>query len=91
MGGFLTSGSYQGKLRPSCLRILKNENIDKIPIVQKVPKRYMFDYNQLKMYQFKLEDLPQGSVIINHASRDGRYLRVAGLVSIAVLLGAIIF
>ncbi len=66
VGGMLTSGYDQGRSAGEmALRILKGEKIGNIPVVRKSPNRYMFDYQQMKLFGVKPSVLPPESVIIN--------------------------
>jgi len=66
VGGMLTSGYDQGRSAGEmALRILKGEKIENIPVVRKSPNRYMFDYQQMKLFGVKPSALPPESVIIN--------------------------
>lgn len=96
VGGMLTSGFYQGEAAAQIARrILQGEDIRHIPVIQKSPNRYMFDYRQLTRFNIRVRDLPQGSKILHRPlSVYGQYKRwiwgavasIAGLTAIIVLL-----
>jgi PAS domain S-box-containing protein len=66
IGGYLTSGYFQGKtVAKMAKKVLNGTNINDIPIVYNSPNRYMFDYSQLKKHSIALNDLPKDSYIIN--------------------------
>lgn len=66
VGGLIVTGYDQGEAAAMlALRVLQGENIEKIPIMMTSPKRYMFDYIQMKKYGVAAKDLPEGSVIVN--------------------------
>jgi PAS domain S-box-containing protein len=66
IGGFLTSGYFQGRTVASMAkRILNGENIKNIPISFKSPNKYMFDYEQIEKYKINKDLLPKNSYIIN--------------------------
>jgi PAS domain S-box-containing protein len=62
----LTSGYHQGKSAAHiALRILEGERVETIPVVRDSPNSYMFDYQQLKLFDINESALPAGSIIIN--------------------------
>ncbi len=66
VGGMIISGFSQGEAAASrAIDILKGMKITDIPVQQKSPNRYMFDYTQLKKYNISLSDIPANSKIIN--------------------------
>ncbi|WP_195715285.1 ABC transporter substrate binding protein [Ancylomarina sp. 16SWW S1-10-2] len=66
VGGMLTSGFDQGKLSAQiALRVINGENINQIPYVTSGYNSLIFDYNQMKRFGIKPNELPKGSRIIN--------------------------
>lgn len=66
VGGKLISGYHQGEAAAKIgVRILDKEVSGQMLVMQKGTNRHMFDYLQLKRFNIPLEDLPQGSMIIN--------------------------
>jgi PAS domain S-box-containing protein len=66
VGGNVLDGYHQGeKAFDMAARILKGENIAKIPIETKPTSQFMFNYPQLKRFNINLSDLPKESIIIN--------------------------
>lgn len=66
VGGKLTSGTEHGKLAGNmAFRILQGESANLIPIVQKSPNRFMFDYEYLQEYGVSESSLPQNSIVVN--------------------------
>ncbi len=66
VGGMMISGFYQGKTAGSmAMRVLRGEDISRIPVVMQSPNRYMFDYRQLQRFDIKLSELPKESIIVN--------------------------
>jgi sigma-B regulation protein RsbU (phosphoserine phosphatase) len=66
VGGMMRSSRYQGEVAARLAkRVLSGEPISSIPVVQKSPNAYMFDYQQLKRFDIDLSLLPEGSILIN--------------------------
>ena len=64
LGGKMVNGQMQGKLAANMVaEILKGKSVDNIPIIQKSPNSYFFNYHQMNRYKIRLSDLPGGSVI----------------------------
>ena len=69
VGGKLVSGFNQGETAARlAVRIFNGEIVASIPVVQKSPNSYYFDYNQLKKFGLSKSSLPEGSLIINEDS-----------------------
>ena len=66
VGGMLASGYVQGKTAGTmAMRVLRGEEVDKMPVVMTSPNRHMFDYRQLRRFHIKISDLPPDSIVIN--------------------------
>ena len=66
VGGVITSGNDQGRAAGrQALRILQGEKIADVPIIMEVPGRILFDYEQMKRFGIKQEEIPADSVVIN--------------------------
>ena len=66
IGGYLTSGLFQGKEAALMgLEILDGKKIENIPVKYKSPNSYMFDFNELIKHKISLDLLPKDSYIIN--------------------------
>jgi PAS domain S-box-containing protein len=66
IGGMLTSGFQQGREAAiTARRVLRGEDVAKIPVVKNSPNRLMFDYKQLHRFGIKQSSLPKESVVIN--------------------------
>ncbi|WP_428023350.1 ABC transporter substrate binding protein [Arcobacter sp.] len=66
VGGLVTSASAQGdSVANMALQVLKGKSIKKIPILEKSPNRYIFDYNELKRFDISLDDVIDNYEIIN--------------------------
>ena len=66
VGGMLASGYVQGKTAGTmAMRVLRGDEVDKMPVVMTSPNRHMFDYRQLRRFHIKISDLPPDSIVIN--------------------------
>jgi diguanylate cyclase (GGDEF)-like protein len=66
MGGSLTSGNIHGTTASEiAIEVLKGKAADAIPIVNKKPVYFGFDYNALKKFSIPIDKLPENSMIIN--------------------------
>jgi len=66
IGGYVASGFYQGeKAGELTLKILEGERPENIPIVEKSPNKYIFDYEKLKEFNIREQSLPRDSIFIN--------------------------
>jgi len=96
VGGMLASGYFQGKTAGDlAMRVLRGEEIDKIPVIMNSPNRFMFDNRQLRRFNIRISDLPPGSIVVNrpiniynvHKSAIwGLVAALAGLMLIVLLL-----
>jgi len=69
VGGMLTSAIAQGDaIANMALKILRGEKIEDIPIVEKSPNLYMFDYNELKKFDIDISKHVDDYVMINEPS-----------------------
>jgi PAS domain S-box-containing protein len=66
VGGMLTSGFHQGRTAAAIAsRIIQGESPEDIPVIEKSPNRYMFDYRQLERFRIDTNILPADSITIN--------------------------
>ena len=66
IGGLLTSATAQGEAVGSmALEILAGKDIMSIPILEDNPNRYIFDYNELKRHNIKIENHINNYTIVN--------------------------
>ncbi len=66
VGGLLTSAISQGEtVSKMALDVLNGKDIKDIPIVEKSPNLYMFDYNELKRFNLNVSDYIENPIIIN--------------------------
>ncbi len=66
VGGKLASGYYQGETAAQlAMRILLDEDVEDVPVIQESPNRYIFDYRQMQQFGLRANDLPEDSLILN--------------------------
>lgn len=66
VGGLIVAGYDQGVAAAKiALRILEGKKVEDIPVMMTSPKQYVFDYEQMRRFNIKHADLPEGSTIIN--------------------------
>lgn len=66
LGGKVLDSVAHGKTAAAiALKILNGEKVSNIPIIQKSPSNYLFDYNELQKFKVNSRKLPEGSKIIN--------------------------
>lgn len=69
LGGAITSGKYQGEKAGGLAgEILKGQSIKNLPIIRESESRYMFDYNAMRKFNIKAQDLPTSSIIVGKPS-----------------------
>jgi len=69
VGGLLTSAVSQGEvISKMALDILNGKKITDIPIIEKSPNTYMFDYNELTKFNIDVTKLLNNPIIINEPS-----------------------
>ena len=66
LGGHIITGLDQGRTAADMvLRILSGTPADAIPVMMRTPARSIFDFNVMKKFGIKMDDLPEGSSFIN--------------------------
>ncbi|MGD9973003.1 MAG: ABC transporter substrate binding protein [Desulfatirhabdiaceae bacterium] len=95
LGGKLVSSQSQGEAAAHiALRILNGEPIENIPVLDKSPNRYMFDYAQLQRFSIAMDALPENSLIVNQPEsfyyRNKRVV-ITGIASFCLLMAIIGF
>lgn len=94
VGGVMTTGYSQGMAAgKQALRILRGGRVRYIPIERTVIKRVMFDYDQLKRFKIRMNQLPAGSMVINLPEtfyQRHKKLILTAMAIIAALLAVII-
>jgi PAS domain S-box-containing protein len=66
LGGKVVSHYQQGKAAANIvLEILGGRQAGDITVTNKSPNAYVFDYKEMELFNLKVSDLPQGSIIYN--------------------------
>ncbi len=66
VGGLLTSAQEQGNaVAKMALRVLNNEEVKNIPILEKSPNKYIFDYKELKKFNLNVHSKIDDYRLIN--------------------------
>jgi len=66
VGGLLTSAKAQGEaVSKMALRVLNGEKVYNIPILEKSPNKYLFDYNELNRFDLDVSEILKEYSIIN--------------------------
>jgi PAS domain S-box-containing protein len=66
VGGLLTSAIAQGDaVSKMALEVLKGKDVSKIPILEKSPNVYMFDYKELEKFKIDVSKYVNNPIIIN--------------------------
>ncbi len=94
LGGRLIRGRNQGRIAAQMmLRVLRGEDIARVPIETKSPNDWMFDYPALRRWGIDESALPAGSIIVHRpVSFYGQHERVIlGTLAVLLLLVAIIW
>jgi len=86
VGGLLTSATAQGdSVASMALQVLNGKDIKDIPILEKSPNRYIFDYNELKRFNISLEDTVENYEIINEPNSVYRQHTKFVVISILII------
>ena len=87
VGGLLTSAIAQGDtVSKMALEVLNGKNIKEIPVVEKSPNIYMFDYNELKRFNINISQYIENPTIINEPSSIYKEHKKFFIVSILTIL-----
>jgi PAS domain S-box-containing protein len=94
LGGKMINGLIQGRLAADIVnKILNGTSVDSIPVIQKSPNSYIFNYQQMKRFQIRFADLPGGSVITHKPTTFFyKYRHLIGTLSLVFvcLLGVVL-
>ena len=90
VGGLMTSATAQGEaVSNMALRVLNGTKIKDIPILNKSPNKYLFDYNELKRFDLNVKDILDKYEIINEPHNFvKRYTKL--VVTIIVIIGVLL-
>ncbi|MDY3204542.1 MAG: ABC transporter substrate binding protein [Arcobacter sp.] len=87
VGGLLTSAIAQGEaVSKMALEILNGKKTTDIPVLEKSPNLYMFDYNELKRFDIDISDYISDPIIINEPSSVYKQHYKFFIISILIIL-----
>lgn len=87
IGGLLTSAQAQGDaVSKMVLEVLNGKEITKIPILRKSPNEYIFDFNELKKFNIKIENYVDDFTIVNKPFSFYRKYKILVNITIATML-----
>ena len=87
VGGLLTSAVAQAEaVSKMALEILNGKKTTDIPILEKSPNLYMFDYNELKKFDINISDYVNDPIIINEPSSVYKQHYKFFIISILIIL-----
>ena len=87
VGGLLTSAIAQGDaVSKMAIKVLNGKKISDIPILEKSPNVYMFDYNELKKFNLDVSKQIDNPIIINEPSSVYKEHTKFFLLSIIIIL-----
>ena len=85
VGGLLTSAIGQGEaVSQMAIEILKGKKISDIPILEKSPNQYMFDYNELKRFDLDVSSYLDDYIMFNEPNT--RYKELTKYFIMAILI-----
>ncbi|AXH11112.1 ABC transporter substrate binding protein [Halarcobacter bivalviorum] len=90
VGGLLTSAKAQGEaVANMTIQVLNGKDVKTIPIIEKSPNRYIFDYKELDRFDINIDKILEDYEVINEPHgffRKYTKLVVVTLIIIAILL-----
>jgi PAS domain S-box-containing protein len=85
VGGLLTSAIGQGEaVSKMALELLEGKKISQIPILEKSPNEYMFDYNELERFNLDVSKYLDDYIIINEPR--SQYKEATKFLILAILI-----
>ncbi len=85
-GGVITSGFEHGHTAAALAwKLVHGASASDIPVVEKNPVKYIFDYRMLTRFDIDLSDLPEGAEIINRPPSLWTQYKMVLLVAVIVL------
>lgn len=85
VGGLLTSAVAQGEaISQMAIEVLNGKDIREIPVLEKSPNLYMFDYNELQRFNIDPTKILNDLIIINEPSSE--YKKVTKFFILAILI-----
>ena len=86
LGGYIVDHRVQGlEAGKLARRILTGESPGNIPVENKSPNHYLFDWRELKKWEIRKGSLPEGSSLIN-SPVNTRFIKVLALLSGAIII-----
>lgn len=91
VGGMLTSGFQQGRLAAEmAMRVANGEDVNSIPIIETGYNSYKFDYNYMRRFGIRPDQLPPNSLIINQPpsflQKYSIYIQISGAFVLLLIL-----
>lgn len=92
VGGLLTSAVAQGEsVAKMALDVLNGKKIENIPVIDKSPNRYMFDYNELEKFDIELDNHLTDYILINEPNAVYRkFIKFIVLAIIVIMVLSVI-
>jgi PAS domain S-box-containing protein len=86
VGGLLTSATAQGdSVSDMALQVLNGKSIKEIPILEKSPNKYIFDYHELNRFDISIENVVDEYEIINEPNSVYREHTKFVVISIVII------
>ena len=91
-GGLLTSAIAQGEsVSKMAIDVLNGKKIQDIPVIDKSPNRYMFDYNELERFDIEVDNHLSDYILINEPNSVYRkFIKFIVLAIIIIMVLSII-
>jgi len=87
VGGLLTSAIGQGEaVSKMAIEILNGKKISDIPILEKSPNQYMFDYNELKRFDLDVSLYLDDYIILNEPNEKYKELTKYFIMTILIIM-----
>lgn len=87
IGGLLTSAQAQGDaVSKMALEVLNGKKVDEIPILKESPNRYIFDFNELKKFDIKIDKYIDEFNIVNRPFSFYRKYKLLVNITIATMI-----
>lgn len=85
VGGLLTSAKAQGEaVANMTLQVLNGKSVKEIPIIEKSPNRYIFDYKELDRFDLSVENILKEYELINEP--HGFFRKYTKLVVVIIII-----
>ncbi len=85
VGGLLTSAKAQGEaVANMTLQVLNGKSIKEIPVIEKSPNRYIFDYKELDRFDLSVENILKEYELINEP--HGFFRKYTKLVVVIIII-----